>query len=276
MTAARDPFRLTDRLEPAALEVMATRLEARGRQPGFVQPLADYLEAMAIDHRAEVLDLGCGTGIAARVIARRPGFRGRVHGIDLSPHLVAEATRLAEAEGLAERLSFAVGDVQALDRPPRSVDAVVAHTLFSHLADPAATLAEIVRVLRPGGVVGIFDGDYASLTFELEDAARSRAMDEAIVGSLVTNPRIMRQLPQRLAQAGLVLDTVLPSIIAEVGEATFWRSGIEAYARLAPGAGPLTEADTAAWQQELFGLSERGEFFGACVYYAYVARTPEP
>jgi hypothetical protein len=55
MTTARDPFRLTDQLEPAALEVMATRLEARGRQPSFAQPLADYLERMAIDRAAEVL-----------------------------------------------------------------------------------------------------------------------------------------------------------------------------------------------------------------------------
>ena len=44
------------------------------------------------------------------------------------------------------------------------------------------------RVVRPGGIIGIFDGDYASMTFELADEHRSRRMDEMIVASLVTNP----------------------------------------------------------------------------------------
>ncbi len=268
---SRDPFRLTNQLDPAALDVIADRLETRGRHPCFTKALADYLDRMAIDDRTDVLDLGCGTGIVARAIAGRPGFRGTVLGIDRSPHLVQAAARLAAETALGDRVRFVVGDAQQLDRPTGSVDAVVAHTLFSHLEDPGRTLAEMRHVLRSGGTIGLFDGDYASLTFELADPERSRQMDEAVVGSLMTNPRILRQLPRLLRQAGFTLDAVLPSIVTEAGSADFWRGSIETYAKLAPHAGRVSAATTATWLAELLAISERGEFFGSCVYYAYVA-----
>lgn len=272
MSESLDPFRITNKLDPGALDIMVARLETRGHHPHFAKPLSGYLDRMGIDGKAEILDLGCGTGIAARAIARRPKFRGSVLGIDLSNHLVQAARSLAADEGLDERLRFETGDSHTLELAPGSFDAVVAHTLFSHLDDPVKVLAEMHRVLRLGGTVGIFDGDYASMTFELADEARSRRMDEAIVASLVTNPRILRRLPRLLKQTGFAVDAVIPSIIAEAGVAEFWISGIEAYAKLAPGAGILSETDTAAWLDELSAASASGEFFGSCVYYAYVAR----
>jgi ubiquinone/menaquinone biosynthesis C-methylase UbiE len=237
MTQALDPFRLTNKLDPSALDVMIARLEARGQHPNFAKPLSAYLDRMEIDGKANVLDLGCGTGIAARAIARRPAFRGSVLGIDLSEYLIGAADRLADQEKLHERVRFEIGDSHALRLASGSFDALVTHTLFSHLDDPPKVLAEMRRLLPQGAIACIFDGDYASMTFELGDEQRSRHMDEAIVASLVTNPRILRQLPRLLKQAGLAAETVIPSIITEVGVADFWKSSIEAYAKLAPLAG---------------------------------------
>lgn len=269
---ARDPFRITDQLEPAALEVIASRLEMRGSHPRFVAALTEYLDRMDVGSRAQLLDLGCGTGIAARAIARRPAFNGTVLGIDLSSHLVQIAQRLAVEEKLADRVNFRPGDTHSLDLPSDSFDGVVAHTLISHVDDPAKVLAEMRRVLRPGGVAAIFDGDYASLTLELADPARSRRMDDAIIGSLVTHPRVLRQLPRLAQQAGFAVDAVLPTIITEVGAADFWESAISAYAKLVPGAGLLTDEEMSAWSAELMDASARGVFFGSCIYYAYILR----
>ena len=169
-------------------------------------------------------------------------------------------------------MRFETGDSHTLGLAPGSFDAVVAHTLFSHLDDPAQVLIEMRRVLRPEGLVGIFDGDYASMTFELADEARSRQMDDAIVGSLMTNPRILRRLPRLLKKAGFAVEVVIPSIITDVGNADFWKSSVEAWAKLVPVAGILNEAETTAWREELLDASTRGEFFGSCVYYAYIAR----
>jgi cyclopropane fatty-acyl-phospholipid synthase-like methyltransferase len=65
---------------------------------------------MGIDGAARVLDMGCGTGLAARAIARRADFSGTVLGIDLSPYLVTAAQRLAREERLDERLDFRTGE----------------------------------------------------------------------------------------------------------------------------------------------------------------------
>jgi hypothetical protein len=128
------------------------------------------------------------------------------------------------------------------------------------------------RVLRPGGVIGIFDGDYASITFELGDEDRSRQMDEAIIASLVTNPRILRQLPRLLRRAGFAVQAVMPTIIVEAGTAAYWKATVEAYAALVPSDGLITKAVAEEWRDELLSISERGEFFGSCAYYAYVAQ----
>jgi ubiquinone/menaquinone biosynthesis C-methylase UbiE len=271
MPQAADPFRITDQLEIEALMAVAARLETRGHHPNFVKPLSNYLDRMDIDRRERVLDLGCGTGIAARAIAQRPGFAGQVLGIDLSEHFVTTARRLATEEGLQDRIRFESGDSHALSLAPASFDAVVAHTLLSHVSDPVKVLAEMRRVLRPGGVIGIFDGDYASMTFELDDPERSKRMEEGIVNSLVTNPRILRQMPRLLKQAGLILGAVMPTNIVEAGGADFWRDAVEAYAKIAPRAGLLSEAEVTEWRDELLAAGRRGVFFGSCLYYAYIA-----
>lgn len=108
-----------------------------------------------MDGCAHVIDLGCGTGIAARRIAARPGFGGRVTGIDLSPALIAKARRLAAVEGLSARIDFAADDAHTLGLAEASADAVIAHTQFGHLTDPAAVLQEMVRPTRLDAAEGL-------------------------------------------------------------------------------------------------------------------------
>ena len=95
-----DPYAATDKLDDSLLQVIVTRLEARGKHPLFEKMLQDYLDAMQIDTAKTVLDIGCGTGVAARAIARRRGFSGRVLGIDLSPALAQTAAQLAAGRRL--------------------------------------------------------------------------------------------------------------------------------------------------------------------------------
>jgi SAM-dependent methyltransferase len=112
---------------------MVERLETRGSHPRFVAMMDEYLDAMAIDKAGDVLDMGCGTGVVARAIAKRPKFSGRVIGIDLSAYLAEAAARLSSEEGLAERVRFQTGDTQSLGFEDGAFDAVVAHTLMSHV-----------------------------------------------------------------------------------------------------------------------------------------------
>jgi ubiquinone/menaquinone biosynthesis C-methylase UbiE len=272
---ALDPYRITDKLEDALLDVMISRLEARGNHWFFQSVLREYLDAMDIDSASTVLDMGCGTGVAARTIARRTNFSGRVTGIDLSPYLVEAAKRLADEEGLGGRVEFRYGDTRELDIPDGEFDAVVAHTLVSHVQEPPTALNEAARVVKPGGLIAIFDGDYASMTFALDDPVESKRYDEALISAVVTSARVMRQMPRLIQQAGLEMVRTFPYIRAEVGEGDFWLSAIDSFEKLAPKSGAMTEAEATGWANALHRASDEGVFFGASNYYTYIARRPE-
>jgi ubiquinone/menaquinone biosynthesis C-methylase UbiE len=273
MTAA-DLFARTDRLDSDTLDALVARFEARGRHPAFANMLNEYLDAMQIAPAANVLDIGCGTGLVARVIARHSGFAGSVAGIDLSPHLVAAATRLADEEGVGARVTFQRGDVRQLPFADASFDAVVAHTLMSHVPGPLAVLQEAARVLRPGATLAVFDGDYASLTFDQPDEAQAQADDAALVRAVVANPRLMGQMPRLLRAAGLELQASFSHVLAEVGTANFWLSAIETFRRVLPQGGAMSAAHADAWAARLRAASDDGVFFGRCNYHAFLARKP--
>ncbi|MGG2460233.1 class I SAM-dependent methyltransferase [Streptomyces sp. RGM 3693] len=99
-----------------------------------------------------VLDAGCGTGRALPALRTAVGARGTVLGADLTPEMLAAAVR-AGRDACAGLL---LADVTRLPLPSAALDAVFAAGLVSHLADSAAGLAELARVVRPGGRLALF------------------------------------------------------------------------------------------------------------------------
>ncbi|HKQ02504.1 MAG TPA: class I SAM-dependent methyltransferase [Actinomycetes bacterium] len=121
----------------------------------FRERIAADVAAVAPDE-ARLLEVGCGPGHLSTRLAQR-GFD--VTGLDLDPAMIARAranTHRPET-GDQRRPEFLVGDVAALAFPDRSFDLVVSTLSMHHWADPAAGLAEIGRVLRPGGRALIWD-----------------------------------------------------------------------------------------------------------------------
>jgi ubiquinone/menaquinone biosynthesis C-methylase UbiE len=103
-----------------------------------------------------LLDVGCGPGSITLGLAAAvaPGY---VAGVDLALVQVEAARAAAEEAGAA--VDVAVADAYSLPFPDGTFDAAFAHTVLFHLREPVAALAEMRRVLRPGGVVGVRDPD---------------------------------------------------------------------------------------------------------------------
>jgi SAM-dependent methyltransferase len=103
-----------------------------------------------------VLDLGAGGGIDVLLSARRVGPTGFAYGLDATFEMVELARRNAAAAG-AVNVEFLHGSIERIPLDDASVDVVISNCVIVLSADKAATFAEIARVLRPGGRVGIGD-----------------------------------------------------------------------------------------------------------------------
>jgi SAM-dependent methyltransferase len=113
--------------------------------------------AVADLHPGEtVLDLGSGGGIDVLLSARRVGPTGRAIGLDMTDEMLTLARRNA-AEAAATNVEFLKGHIEAIPLPPDSVDVVISNCVVNLAADKPAVFAEIARVLRPGGRIGITD-----------------------------------------------------------------------------------------------------------------------
>src|SRR5436853_2906236 len=107
-----------------------------------------------------VLDVGTGTGFLALLSA---GLGHSVKGLDLSPGMVEQARRYAAERGLAA--DFAVGDAESLPEPGAAFDVVVNRNVLWTLPHPEKAVADWKRVLKPGGLIVMIDGDWFDTRF---------------------------------------------------------------------------------------------------------------
>lgn len=107
---------------------------------------------MPVAPGASVIDVATGTGAVAIEMAER--WDCSVTGIDQSIHMLAQGRRAVDGAGLAERVTMFHGEAERLPFPDASFDAATFTYLLRYVDDPAATLREIARVVRTGGVIG--------------------------------------------------------------------------------------------------------------------------
>src|SRR4029078_3231594 len=113
--------------------------------------------AVADLHPGErVLELGSGGGIDVLLSAKRVGPTGRAFGVDMTDEMLALAQANAAQAG-ATNVEFLKGHIEAIPLPAESIDVVISNCVVNLAADKPAVFAEIARVLRPGGRIGISD-----------------------------------------------------------------------------------------------------------------------
>jgi hypothetical protein len=130
-------------------------------------------------------------------------------------------------------------------------------------------------VLRPGGTMVVFDGDYATLTFGTEDPDEGRAWDERIIGSVVANPRVMRALPGTLRRLRLDLAAAHAHAFNELGRADFFLGSLQSFRILLPKAGAATADEVDAFVSDQLRASDDRAFFAGYNFITCIARRPD-
>ena len=97
-----------------------------------------------------VLDVACGTAGVTRLLATRSD--ARVVGLDLTEAMIRQGQRNVAGDGLTDRVDLVVGQAERLPFPDATFDALTFTYLLRYVEDPQATLDELARVVRPGGV----------------------------------------------------------------------------------------------------------------------------
>ena len=171
----------------------------------MAQRSADTHAAFVLPHLRDslrLLDCGCGPGSLTCDFARTV-TAGHVTGIDREESQIERARSRAASQQL-HNTTFEVGSIYELPFPEASFDVVFAHAVFEHLSSPAAALAELRRVLAPGGLVALRSPDWSGFivapdTTGLQSAiARYMALQTANGGDVYAG----RKFPGLLRSAG--------------------------------------------------------------------------
>jgi ubiquinone/menaquinone biosynthesis C-methylase UbiE len=216
----------------------------------------------------QVLEVGCGSGDDARRLAELVAPSGRVVGVDFSQMMVDEARSRAEGSGLP--VEFHQGDACHLDLPDAAFDAVRCERMLLHVPEPAAAVAEMVRVVKPGGRVVIFDGDLDTVVVDHPDLAMTRRIVHAIADKM-TNGCIGRQLPRLLLDAGL--DEVEVAGHSSTSAPLSFLTGM-LWATLGDSPEIVDPAELETWLSPLEEADKAGRLFGA--FTGFIASGTRP
>jgi len=230
-------------------------LERADRLPGFRPIRSASRDALAIKPGMRVLDAGCGIGLeTARLAAEHPGTL--VTGLDRNGELLEIARRRAEPANLR----WVEADLAALELPAGSFDAIRTERVLMYLAgdDLPRALGDLVRLLRPGGRLALFELDYGATMLAPGSA------DESLLGTIedtlyasLPQPLAGRRIPGLLAEHGLGDIAATPFSFA-VDEPVWQRIVKDTVTGAAP-----PDPAIYAWLREQAAAAARGEFVAA-------------
>lgn len=144
----------------------------------YDRAIGRMLEALGQTPGCPVLDAGCGTGVHSVRVAKA-GFAA--HAIDISAVALAGARRNAERAGVADRITFGRGDLTRLCFDDGQFETLFSWGVLTHIPDLELALAELARVLRPGGRMAIQVTNSTAWDYKVERLAR-RVLGRPLAG----------------------------------------------------------------------------------------------
>jgi len=206
------------------------------------------------------LDVGCGTGTDVRTLAQQVGPEGKVVGIDLSTVMITEAQK--RAEGSHVPMEFKQASVYDLPFADDTFDGCYSFLTFDILEHPQPALAEVIRVVKPGGRIVNSGCDYDTIIVDAPNRALTRTLQHFYCDSLY-NGWIGRQLRGLYKEAGLQEIAVLPDTAVVTDYAFVKQRTLQPLVDRALAVGIISAADATAWLRSLYEASQAGRFFSA-------------
>jgi len=244
-------------------------LESRGRSNGYLGAVRRIIDALQLRAGEIILEVGCGSGVLDRWIARYTSQANRIIAVDVNRYLLREAATLAQQEDLADVISFQEGDAEALPLPDNHVDIALSFTVMEE-GNADQMLAELVRVTKPGGRIGVM----------------VRAIDIPLVVNVPLRPELKTKvqtprgnvgaegcadatLYRRFRQAGLTQIQMWPQFAGSDQPDT-------AQAQFVHGAilGALTPDETQEWHNGMAQAVAQGTYFIAQPLHCAVGTKP--
>ena len=133
---------------------MVASLESRGHTPGYLSAVRSLLTEAEIQPGEDVLEVGCGTGVLCRWLARETDLKNPIVGMDVNTFFLREAAEIARREGLEDVVNFREGSAEALPFDDNSLDVTFSSTVVQRV-NADLMLPEMVRVTKPGGRVAV-------------------------------------------------------------------------------------------------------------------------
>ena len=227
-----------------------------------------------------ILDVGCGLGDALLALAGDLGPEGEVVGIDASAEMVAAARERARASSVTCRVGFLFGDAHRLEQPDDSFDVVRSERTLQWLTNPGAAVAEMARVLRPGGAISLIDTDWSTFAIDVGDHDLADRVRAALSTERNRPSNIGGRLRELVEAAGL--ERVAQTSATETWDA--WNPdespaprGCFSMSSLADDlvdAGQLEPSGRDGFVSTIHKAALQGHFSMALTMYAVVAATP--
>jgi arsenite methyltransferase len=194
-----DPFQDVDAAGPEFIKMFADAMDTRQNDPTMEQIVADYLAKIDCAPDSRIIEVGAGAGAVTRRIAAHAA-PAPVIGFDPSSGFIQEARNRGAAYA---NLTFQVADGASLPLEDDTVDAVIMHTVLTHVTDPNILIEEAKRILKPGGVLIVSDSDFSKGTFSTFPNDPLDMCAREFCSSFVTDPFLVGKIRTLLTESGL-------------------------------------------------------------------------
>ncbi len=257
-------------LDASTQERLADILETRGSAAAQQAMRRAFLSEIEFPTGARVLDVGCGTGTLTRLLGSWPGVASAT-GVDPGTPLIKKARQLAKGHA---NIVFREADGGALPFEEGTFDIATLDSVLSHMSEPERALAEALRVLRPGGWLGIFDGDYSTTTVAIGERDPLQTCVDAMMAKSVNDRWIVRRLPALVRRLGFEIASFRSHGFVENREASYMVTVIDRGVDILRDDGRIADATAAALKAEARRRVDDGMFFGHIAYASLTARKP--